>query len=160
MTCAKRNTCVLFSATCTYQLCISPCFTHESYQAYRNASNNELFTCNLVQCRKMRDLPLLLCTCNRSLDFCAKFQDQLLENSHSYITTSVWYLYTTSVWYFRWLLYLKTDFYKIIFILSWIINPSLKSENPATCLCTIALFRCVHPAPLRTLREVHVLENA
>ena len=41
-----------------------------------------------------------------------------------------------------------------------IINPVLKSENPASCLCTIALFRCVRPAPLSTLREVRVLENA
>ena len=32
------------------------------------------------------------------------------------------------------------------------INPALKSENPASCLCTIALFRCVRPAPLSTLR--------
>ena len=36
---------------------------------------------------------------------------------------------------------------------------SLKSENPATCLCTIALFRCVRPALMRTLREVRVLES-
>ena len=39
-------------------------------------------------------------------------------------------------------------------------NPSLKSENPATCLCTIAIFRCVRLVPVRTLREVRVLENA
>ena len=48
----------------------------------------------------------------------------------------------------------KKDFYKIILILSIIINPALKSENPASCLCTIALFRYVRPAPLSTLREV------
>ena len=43
---------------------------------------------------------------------------------------------------------------------SRIINPSLKLENPASCLCTIALFQCVRPAPLRILREMCVLENA
>ena len=55
---------------------------------------------------------------------------------------------------------IKKNVYKVILFLSRIINPSLKSENPATCLCTIALFRCVRPVPFRTLREVRVLENA
>ena len=73
--------------------------------------------------------------------------------SHSYI-------YCIKVWYIRWLLCHKKDFCKIILILSIIINPTLKSENPVSCLCMIALFRCVRPAPLSTLREVQVLENA
>ena len=49
---------------------------------------------------------------------------------------------------------MKKDFYKIILILSIIINPALNSENPASCLCTIALSRCVRRVPMRTLREV------
>ena len=43
-----------------------------------------------------------------------------------------------------------------ILILSQIINPSLKLKNPASSLCTISLFRCMCPAPLR---EVCILEN-
>ena len=66
------------------------------------------------------------------------------------------FLYYCKVWYFRWLLCHN------IFTRSFsrIINPSLKSENPASCLCIIALFQCMRPASLRILREMCVLENA
>ena len=55
----------------------------------------------------------------------------------------------------------KFDFcvIKKIFVQDHLINPSFKSENPASCLCMIAVFQCVHPTPLRALREVHILEN-
>ena len=68
-------------------------------------------------------------------------------------------IYIASVWYFRWILCHKKKRLQDKFDLSRIINPSFKSENAATCLCTIALFRYVRPAPMH-LREVRVLENA